>query len=206
MTRPNPYQKSLSDKFWHALWLPREKRELETAFHYAVTVNKLWRAEFLLNEEKVNIASGDNFAVRWAANGGHVDMLHLLFRHGGVDVNAKEGDALIRAVRQGHHAAAALLLEKGADIAQQECRALHLAHEKNDMSMLALLLSSGQDVRIPVRALYAAAQEEQNPQAADRARLHLYQRYLDDSGATPPPSSPPPAAQQNPASGGHPRP
>lgn len=182
MSGKNPYKPSLGDKFWRAVWLPgREKRELEEDFHYAVTVGKLWRAELLLSDKKVDIASGDNFAVRWAANGGHTDMLALLFRHGGVDVNAKDGDALIRACTRGHHAAAALLIDNGADVSRQDHKALRIAASRKDAAMLAHLLAAAKDAQDVVRELLAAAQA---PDAKpDKSCLRLFESYL--SGSAP---------------------
>jgi len=173
------YKPTFADKFWKIVNAPfKERRDLEVDFHYAATTNMLWRAEYLLTEKNVDIASGDNFAVRWAANGGHDDMLRLLFRHGGVDVNAKEGDALIRAVTRGHTSTVGLLLDHGADIARQEYRALRLAHEKNNISLLAHLVTGGQDLRDIVATLHAEAQEKNDGSAAHQARLKLYGDYL----------------------------
>ncbi|MFN7115039.1 MAG: ankyrin repeat domain-containing protein [Alphaproteobacteria bacterium] len=177
MSGRNPYKPSLGDKFWRMAWLPgRKGRELEEDFHYAVTVGKMWRAELLLSEKKVDITSGDHFAVRWAANGGHVDMLKLLFRHGGVDVNAKDGEALIRAATRGHHAAAALLLEHGADVARQDYKALRIAAAQNDTAMLAHLLAAAKDAQSVVRELLTAAEQQDPP--AEKSCLHLYRAYL----------------------------
>lgn len=189
----NPYKPGLMDRFWKAVWLPgREGRQLEEDLHYAATTGNLWRAHLLLKDKKVDIASGDNFAVRWAAAGGHTDMLHLLFAHGGVDVNAKDGEALIRAAARGHHAAAALLVEKGADITRQDFKALREADRRKDTAMIAHLLAAPQDAADAVRALLAAAREEQ---PADPARLRLYQTYLAAHDPAPPKSghnNPPP--------------
>jgi len=186
MSKKNPYKPTLGDKFWRMAWLPgREGRELEEDFHYAVTVGKMWRAELLLSEKKVNIASGDHFAVRWAANGGHVDMLNLLFRHGGVDVNAKDGDALIRAVTQRHHAAAALLIDHGADVSRQDYKALRTAAARSDAAMVAHLLAAAKDAQAVVQELLTAAEQQEHP--AEKSCLRLYQAYLarNDSGHRP---------------------
>lgn len=176
--KDNPYTPSLGDKFWRVVWLPgRDKKELEEDFHYAATVGKLWRAEHLLSEKKVDIASGDNFAVRWAANGGHNEMLKLLFRHGGVDVNAKDGEALIRAAERGHHAAAVLLLDHGADVSRQDYKALRLAAGKNDAAMIAHLLAAARGAQRAVQELLAVAEKEETP--ACKACIRLYKNYLD---------------------------
>lgn len=186
-SKGSPYTPSLGDKFWHAVWLSgRSEKELEQDFHYAAMVGKLWRAEYLLNEKKVNIASGDNFAVRWAANGGHADMLALLFRHAGVDANARDGEALIRAASLGHHAAAAVLLEHGADPARQDFKSLRAAYERKDMAMLAQLLPAAPSAR-PLVAEWVAALRDpaRPPEAGDAAQLRLFSRYLSD-GVPPP--------------------
>lgn len=190
------YKPTFSDRFWKSVILPfREMKDLEIDFHYAATTNMLWRAEYLLTEKGVDIASGNNFAVRWAANGGHDDMLRLLFRHGGVDVNAKEGDALIRAVTKNHPKAVALLLEHGADVSAQEYKALHIAHQKNNIEILAELVTSGADVRGVVTALRAEALENNDGSAAHEARLKLYGDYLKSTAPDtpkPPKGSTPP--------------
>lgn len=186
------YKPTFADKFWKVVSAPfKEMKDLEVDFHYAATTNMLWRAEYLLTEKGVDIASGNNFAVRWAANGGHDDMLRLLFRHGGVDVNAKEGDALIRAVTRGHTSTAGILLDHGADISQQEYKALHLAHEKNNISLLAQLVSSGQDLVAEVAKLHADAVENNDGSAAHQARLKLYGDYLGHSAPKRKPPAPP---------------
>lgn len=187
-SKGHPYTPSLGDKFWHAVWLSgRSDKELEQDFHYAAMVGKLWRAEYLLNEKKVDIASRDSFAVRWAANGGYADMLKLLFRHGGVDVNARDGEALIRAVSQGHHAAAAVLLENGADPARQDFKALRDAYSRKDMPMLAQLLPAAPSAR-PLIAEWVAALKDpaRTPEADDAAQLRLFSKYLQDD--VPPPA------------------
>lgn len=184
----NPYKPSLGDRFWRSVWLPgREKAELEQDFHYAATVGKLWRAELLLTEKGVDIASGNNFAVRWAARGGHTEMLKLLFRHGGVDVNAKDGEALINTVTFAHHACTGLLLDNGADVSRQDFKALRLAHDKKDEAMLAMLLARAKDADAVVAELIAALQAEETP---NKAMLHLYQNYMD--GRLPPRNNIPP--------------
>jgi len=185
------YKPTFADKFWKIASAPfKEMKDLEADFHYAATTNMLWRAEYLLTEKGVNIASGNNFALRWAANGGHDEMLRLLFRHGGVDVNAKEGEALIRAVTRGHAGAVALLLEHGADVSAQDHKALHLAHDKNNIGLLAQLVTGGQDLRQAITALHADAVEKDDGSPAHEARLKLYGDYL--ARQTPPRQPPAP--------------
>ncbi len=190
-SKGRPYAPSLGDKFWHAIGLSgRSNKELEQDFHYAAMVGKLWRAEYLLNEKKVDIASRDSFAIRWAANGGHADMLKLLFRHGGADVNARDGEALIRAVSQGHHAAAAVLLENGADPARQDFKSLRDAHKRKDMAMLAQLLPAAPTAKPLVIEWVAALKDPARPPAAeDTAQLRLFGRYLADDVPPPAPSA-----------------
>lgn len=173
------YKPSVSDRFWKTVSAPfKDQKDLALDFEYAAMTNKLWRAEYLLKEKGVNIASSDHFALRWAANGGHDEMIRLLMRHGGTDVNAKNGDALIRAVTQNKPAVVDVLLEYGADIAQQEFKALHLAHEKNNIVVLSQLISSGQDLRAPVAHLHADAEKQDDGSHAAAARLKLYSDYL----------------------------
>lgn len=178
-SKGRPYSPSLGDKFWFALGMGTTKREFEEEFHYAAVVGKLWRAEYLLNDKKVDIASRDNFAVRWAANGGHAEMLQLLFRHGGVDANARDGEALIRAVRNEHHAAAAVLLENGADPTRRDFKALREAYRRNDVPMLAQLLPAA-PTAAPLLSEWVAQIKDpaRKPQADDAAKIALFNRYL----------------------------
>lgn len=185
------YKPTFSDRFWKTVSAPfKEMKDLEIDFHYAATTNMLWRAEYLLTEKGVNIASGNNFAVRWASNGGHDEMLRLLFRHGGVDVNAKEGDALIRAVTKNHPKSVAVLIEHGARIAEQDFKALHLAHEKNNIEILAELVTSGQDLRAVVATLREEALQNNDGSGAHEARLNLYGDYLKSSAPSDTPKPP----------------
>ncbi len=169
------YDRKLADRFWHALWGKSEtdKKKLDESLQYAALTNKLWRAEFLLTEKTADPNTGDGFCVRWAAEGGHSEMIRLLARHG-ADMNAKNGEALIRAARHGHVATAKTLLENGADASKQNFAALRIADACNDAAFVRTLLNCGQDFT-------AVAQELMDTAGGlgqfDKAGL--YKQYLD---------------------------
>lgn len=185
MTFHSKYRKTLSDYFWQALggaYKNRTGTEFDNSLHYAALTGKTWRADFLIRERQAKVASSENFALRWAANGGHLEMLRLLIGQG-ADVNAKEGEALTRALGKGHEAAALLLLDHGADPSLHDCKALHLAHDGGFLPVLKKMLASGTLPQREIRALLERAREKQN-----HALTALYENYVE----APPFGAPPP--------------
>ena len=169
------YEKSLGDKFWYTLYGKSEtdKRRLAESLQYAALTNKLWRAEFLLSEKKIDPNTADGFGVRWAAESGHCEMIRLFARFG-ADMNAKDGEALVRAAKKGHVSVAKTLLENGADATRQNCRALSIADEANDTAFIRTLLNSGQDFTgVAQKLMDAADGRGQFDKGA------LYRQYLD---------------------------
>lgn len=176
------YKKSLSDVFWHALGgagKDRTAQDIDNSLHYAALTGKLWRADFLLREKKAKVASGDNFALRWAANGGHVDMLRLLLEHG-ADVNAKDGEALVRVVEKEMNDAAFFLLDHGANPSLHGGKAFYLADEKGNIPLLKKMLEGGKISEGHIRCVQERAKEN-----GDAARTAFYGRFLRDM---PPPA------------------
>ena len=169
------YDKTLSDRFWHTLWgkSQADKAKLDESLQYSALSNKLWRAEFLLTEKKADPNTGDGFCVRWAAEGGHSEMIRLLARHG-ADMNAKNGEALVRAARGGHVATAKTLLENGADASKQDFAALRLADAANDAAFIRTLLNSGQDFTAVANELMDTAGG-----LGQFDKAGLYKQYLD---------------------------
>jgi len=168
-----PYKPTLSDRFWKRLSMPyKQRQELEQDLHYAAVTNKLWRAEFLLTEKSVDATTRENFCMRWAANGGHVDMIKLLHAHG-ADVNAKNGEPLLRAVGTKRMEAVEVLLQLGADISLNNHAALRAADAQGDAAILKRLLKSGQDLRRPAEELLQKARDRH-----DTASAAIYLEYL----------------------------
>lgn len=174
------YVKTLSDRFWLALGgasKGRTRQEIENSLHYAALTNKLWRADFLIRERQADVGSSENFALRWASAGGHLDMMRLLLAHG-ADVNAKEGEALCRAVAKGHEEAALFLLGAGADPVLAGGKALRAAHAQKALPVLKEMLTKGKFLPEDVRVLLDDARQNQ-----ERGLVSLYEDYL-----TPPPA------------------
>jgi hypothetical protein len=167
------YQKTLKDSFWQAFVTTMKRNdELDMEFHFAALTNKLWRAEYLLSEKKVNVNSGDGFAIRFAVESGHDDMVKLLIEYK-ADVNAKEGDALIRAAALGRTEIALDLIDAGADAGLRDCRALRLADAKNDFRMVSAMLRRGRGLEKGVNELLEAAQK-----SGDAKKVAVYREYL----------------------------
>lgn len=172
------YQKTLKDSFWHALVTTMKRNdELDTEFHFAALTNKLWRAEYLLSEKKVNVNSGDGFAIRFAVESGHDEMVRLLVEHK-ANVNAKEGEALIRAAVLGRTEIALELLAAGADPSLRDCRALLLADAKGDARLVGAILRSGKDMTSGAKFLLGEARK-----AGDDKKAAFFKDYLDGRAA-----------------------
>ncbi|MDE1151429.1 MAG: ankyrin repeat domain-containing protein [Micavibrio sp.] len=150
----------------------KQRHELEEDLHYAAVTNQLWRAHFLLTEKNVDATTRENFCMRWAANGGHVDMLLLLHKHG-ADVNAKNGEPLLRAINGKRMETVEALLSLGADISLNNHAALRAADAAKDDKMLRRLLHQGQDVRRVAEELLQKARERH-----DTSGAAIYLDYL----------------------------
>lgn len=177
------FEKTHKDRFWQALIQTFKRNdELENEFHFAALTNKLWRAEYLLVEKKVDVNSGQGFAIRFAVEGKHTDMVHLLIEHK-VDVNAKEGEALIRAAALGYTDIALDLLMAGANPALRDGRALRLADAQNDTRLLSAILKYGKGLEKTAEELLADARKNGGAE-----KVTLYKNYIDAQAAKAMPS------------------
>lgn len=106
------------------------------------------------------LAFGDRPAIHWAAAGDRPDVVRLLVRRGGADVNARSCEPLERsreargrtpmheAARHGALPAIAALLELGADVDARDVRGqtpLHWAVREARVDAVAALLAAGAD-------------------------------------------------------------
>jgi ankyrin repeat protein len=172
------FEKTLKDRFWQALIQTFKRNdELENEFHFAALTNKLWRAEYLLAEKKVDVNSGQGFAIRFAVEGKHTDMIHLLIAHK-ADVNAKEGEALIRAAALGLTDIALDLIGAGANPSLRDGRALRLADAQNDTRMISAMLKYGRGLEKVTEELLAEARKQGGAE-----KVALYKNYLDMQAA-----------------------
>jgi ankyrin repeat protein len=179
------FEKTLKDRFWQALIQTFKRNdELENEFHFAALTNKLWRAEFLLEEKKVDVNSGGGFAIRFAVEGKHTDMVHLLIQHK-ADVNAKEGEALIRAAALGYTDIALDLIMAGANPSLRDGRALRLADAQNDTRLISAMLKHGKGLEKTAEELLADARKNGGAE-----KVALYKNYLDTQAAKAMPSRP----------------
>jgi Ankyrin repeats (3 copies) len=175
------YTPTFLDKCWKFFGNADKKpSELEKELHYAALTNLLWRAEFLMTEKKISPTSRDNFAIRWAAHGGHNQMIMMLLDHG-ADLNARDGEALVRALENGHPDTALLLVEKGARVGEQGGRALFLADDIGNLPLVCRMLSSPEDLTATARALKERAAEK-----GDEKLKAIYDDYLSGRPVKPP--------------------
>lgn len=172
------YQKTLKDSFWQALVTTMKRNdELDMEFHFAALNNMLWRAEYLLTDKKINVNSGEGFAIRFAVENGHDEMVRLLIAHR-ADVNAKGGEALIRAAALGRTEIALELLAAGADPSLRGGRALLLADAKDDSRLIGAILRTGRDMSAGAKLLLDEARK-----SGDLKKASLYKEYLDNRAA-----------------------
>ena len=164
------FKPTFRDRFWKFAAGPfKSKDEINEDLHYAAVTNMLWRAEYLIEEKGADIRSGDNFCIRWAANGGHADMISFLLEKG-ADVHAREDEALIRAVARGKLPAIEVLMKAGAKPNAQENKALRIAHKNKDIKIIETLLSSPENMTEIVTLL--------KKDAFDRKNLSLEMTYM----------------------------
>jgi hypothetical protein len=86
---------------WHCSWCPREKhtRDFREAAYCGNDVHAVKKA---LAEHRANPASENNYALRWAARRGHLNIVKLLLADYRVDVSAFGQYALGMAAAHGH--------------------------------------------------------------------------------------------------------
>ena len=119
------------------------------------TLRELLRSSFLSSHENYEDALRDVkdlTSVHFAAALGYVQLVRLLIRICGVDVNAVDAfyhTALHFAAEEGHADVVRVLLENGADVnavERQEHTALHLAVEEGHLEVTKVLTQNGADV------------------------------------------------------------
>ena len=91
----------------------------------------------------------NNYPIKWAAFGGHLETVRLLLDNG-ADIEGGEGEQaeapLVMASSQGHLSVVHLLLNRGAAVNVHEGRALHGAASQGHPGVALLLLEKGADV------------------------------------------------------------
>ncbi len=169
------YDRTLADRFWHALWGKSEtdKRSWANPCNTLPSRTSCGARISCSPKKKADPNTGDGFCVRWAAEGGHSEMIRLLARHG-ADMNAKNGEALVRAARHGHVATAKTLLENGADASRPGFRRAAPCRRRKRFSLHPHALNSGQDFTAVATELMDAAGG-----IGQFDKAGLYMQYLD---------------------------
>ena len=98
-----------------------------------------------LIENGVDIHANDAYALRWAAQNGHFDVVKLLLDNG-ADIHAFCDYALGRAAENGHFDVMKLLLDNDADIHAGDNLALRSAAQNGHFDVVKLLLDNGADI------------------------------------------------------------
>lgn len=180
------FKPTLRDRFWKFATGPfKSKGEFDEDLHYAAVTNMLWRAEYLIEEKGADVHSSDNFSIRWAANGGHADMIRFLLEKG-ADVHARDDEALIRAVARGKLPAIEVLMKAGAKPNAQENKALLIAHKNKDIRIIETLLSSPENMLEIVTKLKKDAFEHKNLSLEMTYMVYIHNHKAAPSAPKPP--------------------
>ena len=91
-------------------------------------------------ENGANVHTIDDYALRWASQNGHYDIVKLLLDYG-ADIHTDNDEALRWAAYEGHYDVIKLLLENGADIHAQNDAALRHAEYNGHTDVVELLKS-----------------------------------------------------------------
>ena len=100
--------------------------------------------EYLV-EQGIDINADDNYALRWAAGCGYLDIVKYLVEHG-ADVHAHDNHALRWATGRGYLDIVKYLVEHGADIHAQEDYALRWAAVNDRLEVVKYLVEHGADI------------------------------------------------------------
>lgn len=180
------FKPTFRDRFWKFAAGPfKSDAEFDEDLHYAAVTNMLWRAEYLIEQKGADIHSSDNFCIRWAANGGHAEMISFLLEKG-ADVHAKDDEALIRAVARGKLPAIDVLVKAGAKPSAQKNKALLIAHKNKDIKIIETLLSSPEDL-----SEIAAVLKKDAFKLKNLSLEMTYMAYIHKRKAAPPAPKPP---------------
>lgn len=114
--------------------------DLENAMKYAVMHNMVDVTKFLIDAGTSNLDT----ILSVAASEGRKDVVRLLLDNN-VDVNSRDGQALIKAASGDHSDIVDLLLANGADIHVRQDEALRQAVANSALGTVALLLRRGAD-------------------------------------------------------------
>lgn len=157
-------------------------RNYEEAFKSAAFNGYLDSVKWLLERKGVDIHTGNDYAVRQAAENGHHEVVQYLIERG-ANVHANDDEALLQAIENDHIEVVQLLVEHGANIQAKNSDnedALQLAAKLDLSEILDYLLQNGADVHAyDDRALHLAA----NYCSFDAIRIlikfgaNIYSRY-----------------------------
>lgn len=108
----------------------------------------------LLIDNGADIHEGDNVALRYASNEGHIEVVKLLVKHG-ADIHARDNSSLRYAARYGHLEVVKHLIENGADIHAGEDYALRWAADSGYFEVVKYLVENGADIHAREDSAYS---------------------------------------------------
>jgi len=98
-----------------------------------------------LAERGADVTIGDNYAIRYSAQKGHLEIVKYLIKHG-ADVTAFNNYAICCAAPNGHLEIVKYLIEHGADVAARHNHAIRGASENGYLELVKYLFEHGADI------------------------------------------------------------
>ena len=98
-------------------------------------------------ERGADLHADDNYALGWAADFGHLEVVKYLLEQG-ADLNANNDEALRFAAEKGHLEVVKYLLEQGANLHADDNLALRFAANHDRLEVVQYLLERGADVDV----------------------------------------------------------
>lgn len=108
-----------------------------------------------LLERGANIHANSDYALRWSATRGHLDMVAKLLEYN-ANLHAYDDSALQLSAQNGHLCVVSLLLERDANLHAADDHALRWSARNNHLDVVMLLLERGANVSTNVRGHYSA--------------------------------------------------
>jgi 3-polyprenyl-4-hydroxybenzoate decarboxylase len=112
----------------------------EASDAYIAKIKELYSKD--ITESDVDITTDDNYALKWVAKHGHLNIVKYLVSQG-ADISARDNTPVIWASSNGHLEVVKYLVSQGADIAANDNYAIRWASNYGHLDVVKYLVSQG---------------------------------------------------------------